>query len=224
MTEIEYVKWTEYHRDIFQMKSSEDASMFGKWLPSLAEFSIEEAKSASLSIASDDRARRFRTEHLSLLRAEINHKRTARRRDEYADADMRLNAQKCRDCDGTGTVSVPHVGSIVNESWAFPFASMIVACNCNIGINTFNFVNSLDLKPRHAKGAVRVKMIDLKEYEYLHPEWRSYVDARNQQRKSENEARWHAQRADRDNPLKPVIKAAVLAITQRQAGDEPEEP
>ncbi len=223
MTEIEYVKWTEYHRDIFQMKSSEDAAMFGKWLPSLAEFSIEEAKSASLAIASDDRARRFRTEHLSLLRAEINHKRTARRRDEYADADMRLNAQKCRDCDGTGMVSVPHVGCIVNEAWAFPFASMIVACNCNIGCNTFNFVNSLDLKPRHAKGAVRVKMIDLKEYEYLHPEWRSYVESRNAQRKSENEARWHAQRADRDNPLKPVIKAAVLAITHRQAGDEPEE-
>ncbi len=223
MTIDEYDSWVTYHSELFQMKSVEDAPMFAKWFASLAEFGLSEVKAASLTIAGDDRARRYRTEHLSLLRAEINHKRQARTRTEYADADARREAQKCRDCGGTGTVSVPHVGNIVNEAWAFPFSTMLVACNCNVGINTFNFINSLDIKPRHARGEVRVRIMDLKEYEYLHPDWRVYFEQRDALRKSENEARWHAQKADKDNPLKPVIKAAVLAITQRQPGDESDE-
>lgn len=213
MTEVDYMAWTEYHRALFQMKSADDSPMFAKWFPSLVEFSLEEAKSASLSIAGDARAAKFRTEHLALIRIEIKRKRYERIRAELSSADGRLEAQRCRLCSGTGLVFVPHIHSIVDDRWAFPFSSMVVSCTCNAGSFKLNSANSLELKQDKGHGRYRVRMMDLREYEMTQPNWQGLMSERLTQQQSEFEAGWHAREADKKNPIDSnAVAAAVAAI------------
>lgn len=212
MTAAEYESWVEYHRTLFTMKSADDGPMFALWAQCLLSYSLAELKAASLAIASDiETAGRYRTEHLAILRQKVAAHRFERIRAEqqqYEASDARLSCSQCR---GNGLVPVPHVESIVDGRWAYPFCSMVVSCDCSAGTARGSAINGVDTKQVMAGRRVSVRILSLAEYEALHPQWCDIVAERNRTRQTELEARYYAEQADRAAPIRAANVREVLA-------------
>lgn len=210
MTGEEYdTNWVPFHRQLFGMKSEDDLPMFAAWFRSLAEFGLAEIRDASLAMASDiATAGHYRTEHLAILRQKIRQRRFERARDEFAEVNRTANRFECQVCQGTGIVPVPHVHCIVDDAWRHPYATMVVSCRCPRGSVQFNAVAAAEVK-QDVLRKYRVQMMGLDEYEVLHPDWRRMVHDREQMRRSEDSAAWHAKEADKKNPIdvRSVLKA-----------------
>jgi hypothetical protein len=215
MDERQYGEWTTYHRSLFQMKAAEDKPMFLAWFHSMREFTLAEAKAASLAMAGDPvQAAAFRTQHLALLRQQIASMRFARARAEFAELDRAKDAQACKVCASTGMVSVPHRDAIADGQWQHPFPSMAVACRCSRGSAVFNGVSAAEVTQRLAgRSKRRYQMMGLDEYEALYPNWHDLVESHELLRKSERSAQWHAEEADRKSP---IVLAEVLKQRQKE--------
>ena len=213
MTPQEYnEKWMPFHRDLFGMKSNDDLPMFAAWFKSLSEFSVDELRAASLAMAEDvESSAKFRTQHLAELKLKIRAKRFERARSEFAEVNRQEARFDCQVCSSTGLVSVPHVRSVVDGAWAYPYCSMVVACRCNRGVATFNAVSAAGVKQRISTGNNAVMMMGLDEYEALHPDWRRLVHDHEKLMDAERNAEWYAQQGDKANPIKPANVREALA-------------
>lgn len=221
MNVTEYDSWTKYHRAMFQMKSDDDLPMFAAWMPSLREFTLAEARDASLAIAADPgTAGKFRTEHLALIRQKIRIKRAEVNRAFRKEAERHGEVNSCGVCRGIGMAHVPHVKSVVDGLWIYPFATMVVSCSCNRGGARQIAMDTLTIQQDFAGTRRRVRMMTLAEYEFSVPDWPAIFEAREVQRQSEKNAGYYAKRADKENPItNRTLSEVVAGIGHEPIGD-----
>lgn len=211
MTDREWSEWITYHSTLFWMLSDQDAILFREWRPALAEYSLGELREASLHMASvASKSSTFRTAHLGLLRERIHARRYEFHRAEREEFERAAESLQCRHCGGSGLVTVPHHACIVDGLWRHPWYSQAVCCSCNRGSHRFNRINAI-LNERDK----RTLIMDLAQYEALHPDWPSLVEQRKAIFLAEHRARWHAEQADRKAPIRPEqMKEQLMKITQ----------
>ena len=196
MTDPEYRTWQKIHADLFNLHTADDVRLFAMWEFSLKVFDFAELREASFAVAEDPSdKRRFRENHLAMLRDVVMGKRAeaaARERDRldrmYADAD-------CQDCSGVGLVRVPHPDWIVDGELERSFF-LCVACLCPIGVARFNSING-----RLIAAEVGHQLMDLSQYEAIVPDWRTIVAAHRETRARELDGAEFARKVDRIAPI-----------------------
>jgi hypothetical protein len=196
LTPEKYSEWAKFHADLFNLRDPADARLFSIWAPMLMPFEFKELRDASYVVATDPSdKRRFRENHLAMLREAMLAKRaeaSARERDRldrlYASAD-------CKDCFGVGFVRVPHPDWIVDGELERPF-HLVVACPCPAGTSRFNAINA-----RLFASEAKIQIKDLAQYETLVPDWRNILAASADLQARELEGEELARKVDRDAPI-----------------------
>ena len=219
ITEREWESWMKLHRTLFWMTSPQDADLFGAWRPLIERsgFAFAELVEASQHLAGLDPVP-FRTMHLGGIRSRIFAQRNAAQRAQMKVFSDGQEQYQCKTCRGRAQVSVPHVACIVDDAWQYPFSTMVVACVCNGGKVRFNAVNALDLKNGRAGGLVKIRMMDLAEYEALHPFWRNLVAERHDGHRFERAAETAAKGADVEAPIDAAQVRVELRLLQERIG------
>jgi hypothetical protein len=201
MTPQQYSEWTSYHADLLALRDPSDVRLFSIWSTMLMPFELKELREASLAIAADPSdKRRYRENHLSMLREAVFAKRaeaSARERDRL---DQMYSRAKCEDCDGVGLVRVPDPNWIVDGQQLERAVFLVVACPCPSGIARNNAVMS-----RLTENKAEHRLMDLAQYEGLVPDWRLIVQTRNEMQRIEFEAADLARKVDRVSPIDPAL-------------------
>jgi hypothetical protein len=112
-------------------------------------------------------------------------------------------------------VPVPHPSQIVDGRWVHPYYELVVACGCKLGAIRFNLV--MAAKPTRAYSGHRteVRMIDMAEYEALHPDWRELAAAVQETKEAESAARACAAEADKRSPVQAVARRIGKSVEER---------
>jgi hypothetical protein len=202
MTPEKYAEWARMHAELFGLRDAADARLVSLWAPCLMPFDFEELCDASYAVATDPRdARRFRENHLSMLREAVLAKRAEAAARECDRLDTMYSRAECSDCFGVGLVRVPHPDWITGGELTRAFF-IAVACLCPVGIARFNSINCRLAEADH-------RIIDLTQYEVLCPDWRQILAARQETQAHEFEVAELARKVDRIAPINPAdIKKA----------------
>ncbi len=202
MTPTQYEQWRRLHADLFGLHSPDDLRLFTLWERCLGAFDFEELRDASYAVAVDPRdMRRFRENHLSMLREAVLAKRAEAAARERDRLDAMYSRADCGDCFGVGLVRVPHPDWIRDGELTRAFF-IAVACLCPVGIARFNSINCRLAEADH-------RIIDLTQYEVLCPDWRQILAARQETQAHEFEVAELARKVDRIAPINPAdIKKA----------------
>ena len=200
MTPEKYDDWSRYHADLFNLRDPSDARLFQLWASVLMLFDFEELRDASIVVATDPSdKRRFRENHLSMLREVI----VAKRADAAARDRDRLDRQHagadCSDCFGVGIVRVPHPEFVVDGAQERPFF-IGVACACQVGISRFNTITR-----RLAEAQTVERFLSLEQYEALVPDWRHILAVAGEAQVREFEAADLARTVDRIAPIDATL-------------------
>jgi hypothetical protein len=204
MTPEKYTEWARMHAELFGLRDAADARLVSLWAPCLMPFDFEELRDASYAVAVDPRdMRRFRENHLSMLREAILAKRAEVAGHERDRLDAMYSRAECNDCFGVGLVRVPHPDFLLDEEMQRGFF-IVVACLCPSGIARFNGISA-----RLTEAEANYRIIDLAQYEALHPDWRRILAARQQTQANEFDVAEFARNVDRIAPINPAdIKKA----------------
>lgn len=217
MTNEQWDDWVRMHRTLFWMHSPQDADLFAQWRKLLGTGSYHPLELADASrhvVALVPLP--FRDKHLGLMRQHIFGLRAARMIAERAEIERAAMALECKLCAGCGLVAVPHDRAIVNDAWVYPYYETVVTCPCPMGASAHNRINAHDIYQIGAgMRRNKVRVMDLAEYEYLHPEWRGLVRDRVATREHEHAAQWRARLADAASP----VRAGVVALAQHFGDD-----
>lgn len=207
MTPKEYEQWRRLHGDLFNLHSPDDLRLFTLWERCLGAFEFEELRDASFAVVTDPSdKRRFRENHLAMLREAVLAERAEAATRERDRLDRQYNRAECDDCFAVGLIRVPHPDWLVNDELERS-VFMVVTCPCPAGVAKFNAVAArlIDTEARH-------KIIDLAEYEALHPDWRNILAARQEAQARELDAADLARQVDR---ISPIDQADIRKIADR---------
>lgn len=206
MTDAESAEWIAFHKALFHLHTVHDEAMLAEWTTLFSDCSKAEMMAASRALAvNPDKEARFRANHSQLLRSWVMAERYRRDAAEREQLERMGSFVGCKECLGTGGISVPHPGGIVNGQWTHPFFTLFVACRCNRGAMRLNGANSGLQYLAEKRGVPVRRMTSIEEYEALHDDWQTLVSRREQTRVSRWKAQYHAGEADKVSPLKEIV-------------------
>ena len=199
MTPEKYTEWAKHHIDLFALRDPSDVRLLTLWAPRLMQFEFEELYAASYAVDEDPSdKKRYRENHLEMLRVAVFVKRAEASALERDRLDRLYSRAECGDCFAVGLIRVPHPGWIVDGELERP-VFMVVACHCPAGVAKFNAVAA-----RLTESQAKHKIIDLAEYEALHPDWRTILAARQEALTREFDVAELARKVDNASPIDPA--------------------
>lgn len=188
MTDAQWIEWTTYHGSLHRMQAAEDAAMILLWREVFEDrgFTMEELKVASRSLAEND-PKRFRTEHLEYLLSSVGTARFNKARASLTTDD--INEKSCGVCIGSGHAIVPHLLSVIDGEWHYPYYTMAVACHCDAGRRLLSrwegYIQAA--KNKDGKKGCREKIpppfMPIENYAVKNQDWQDQVKTREAQRK-----------------------------------------
>ncbi len=176
-----YTDWANRHCSIFGLLKNEELMMVLSWEDVFAVLLITPTELTDATNFMATNPPKYRTEHLTLIQERIISERERKRgieeRKRLDDLAKEHDNGECVLCFNSGFVSVPHVNSVKDFEWVYPFYSCVVACSCWKGrdvhqrsefhANEYNAKNTS--KPHIPK---RNAMMTISQYEQLNGDWK----------------------------------------------------
>lgn len=209
MTDSEWDDWAGYHATLHRMTDAADLAMMSLWRDvfEASGYGADELREASIALATSGEGR-WRSEHLESLIQRVTQRRFQRMQLEQAELDQQHAAEECRQCSGSGLVTVPHPHCVRDGDFCYPFYTCVVACMCYRGERK----RQQNMATRsHHEEKVKARRIDtpapsvlpsIAEWELRHPGWQSLLEQREYKREVGRKARMATAAADsRRGPL-----------------------
>jgi hypothetical protein len=195
MTNEEYEIWGKHHRSLFALTDDGGTAMVEAWYPMLIDCDFNELMKASDYLIMN-RPGIYRTEQLAALRQHLTE--TARQRVEAFERANAIDAPRCRDCNDTCLVTVPHLKYVIDGKWmpdGNTFHELSVLCSCPKGTARANkqqryYEEHKDDKSDEKRRLARTaRTMTLAMYEQRNLGWRLQVLDRNDLRPHEERAK-----------------------------------
>lgn len=199
-------RWVVYHLTLFGRQTQAEAlatmSLWRKvFVP--AGYSEEEMKAASHEVALNGKKIAFLNEHLEEVRRALHSIRSQGREPEPKRNE---EGPPCVDCFNSGTVSVPHIRSMVDGRWVKivgnMFYEMVVRCRCLAGQRAY-------------RRGCRIMTLD--DYEEECPHWRTEWS---QRWREEKQARLTSSEME-SMPRVPIDEALRKALKSNRTTETP---